>query len=472
MLRLHDTATGEIAPLRLREPGRVSVYVCGLTVDGEPHLGHGRMALVFDVLRRYLLFTGLDVTYVSNITDIDDKIIVGAAAAGVPIEEFTAVNEARWWQIVDALGVLRPDETPHATGFVDRMIDLVADLVTRGVAYETDDGVYLSVADVPGYGLLARQPLESLRAGARVETDEDKRSPLDFVLWKKAKPGEPSWDAPWGAGRPGWHTECVVMSLDLLGDGFELHGGGQDLMFPHHENERAQAVAEGREFARHWMHNGWVTMEGQKMSKSLGNFTSLSDLLERSDARAYRLLVLRSHYRSPIEVTPETVADAESGLQRLDEMARRFELPDVLAAGPVVDPSEGDPVGMDLDPDLVDADEVARFRGSMDDDLDTSGALAGIFDLVRRANAMADGGDAEGAHRLAFTAAVLCGALGLPLESGSGVEMDAATAELVRRRDQARADRDWSLADALRDELESGGWVVEDGPDGTRVRSR
>jgi cysteinyl-tRNA synthetase len=472
VLRLHDTATGEIAPLRLREPGRVSVYVCGLTVDGEPHLGHGRMALVFDVLRRYLLFTGLDVTYVSNITDIDDKIIVGAAAAGVPIDEFTAVNEARWWQIVDALGVLRPDETPHATGFVDRMIDLVADLVGRGVAYETDDGVYLSVADVPGYGLLARQPLESLRAGARVETDEDKRSPLDFVLWKKAKPGEPSWDAPWGAGRPGWHTECVVMSLDLLGDGFELHGGGQDLMFPHHENERAQAVAEGREFARHWMHNGWVTMEGQKMSKSLGNFTTLSDLIERSDARAYRLLVLRSHYRSPIEVTPETVADAESGLQRLDEMARRFELPDVLAAGPVVDPSEGDPAGKDLDPDLVDADEVARFRGSMDDDLDTSGALAGIFDLVRGANAMADGGDAEGARRLAFTAAFLCGALGLPLRSGSGIEIDAATADLVRRRDQARADREWSLADSLRDELESSGWVVEDGPEGTRVRPR
>jgi cysteinyl-tRNA synthetase len=262
------------------------------------------------------------------------------------------------------------------------------------------------------------------------------------------------------------------MSLDLLGDGFELHGGGQDLMFPHHENERAQAVAEGREFARHWMHNGWVTMEGQKMSKSLGNFTSLSDLLGRSDARAYRLLVLRSHYRSPIEVTPETVADAESGLQRLDEMARRFELTDVLAAGAVVDPCEGRAEKLGIDSALVDADEVARFRGSMDDDLDTSGALAGIFDLVRRSNAMADGGDRAGAHRLAFTAALLCGALGLPLRSGSGTEVDAATAELVRRRDQARADRDWSLADALRAELETAGWVVEDSPEGTRIRSR
>ena len=200
--------------------------------------------------------------------------------------------------------------------------------------------------DVPGYGLLARQPLDSLRAGARVEADEEKRSPLDFVLWKKAKPGEPSWDAPWGAGRPGWHTECVVMSLDLLGEGFDLHGGGQDLMFPHHENERAQAVADGKEFARHWVHNGWVTVGGEKMSKSLGNFTSLADLLERSDARAYRLLVLRSHYRSPIEVTPDTIAQAEAGLGRLDELARRFGLSDPLADGPLT--AAGSPDG-DLD---------------------------------------------------------------------------------------------------------------------------
>ena len=233
---------------------------------------------------------------------------------------------------MDALGVLRPDEAPHATAYVARMVTLVAELVDRGVAYETGDGVYLSVADVPGYGLLAHQPLESLRAGARVEADEEKRSPLDFVLWKKAKQGEPTWESPWGPGRPGWHTECVVMSLDLLGEGFELHGGGLDLIFPHHENERAQAVAgAGVRPAR--VHNGWVTVGGEKMSKSLGNFTSLRDLLDRSDPRAYRLLVLRSHYRSPIEVTPETIADAESGLARLDELARRFDLPAQLPAG-------------------------------------------------------------------------------------------------------------------------------------------
>jgi cysteinyl-tRNA synthetase len=464
VLTLHDTATGQVAPLRLREPGKVSLYVCGLTVDGEPHLGHGRFTLVFDVLRRYLLFSGLEVNYVSNITDIEDKIIERAAAEGVPIDEFTAANEALWWEMVDALGVLRPDETPHATAYVDRMIDLVADLVGRGVAYETTTGVYLSVLDVPGYGLLARQPLDSLRAGARIEADEEKRSPLDFVLWKKAKPGEPSWDAPWGAGRPGWHTECVVMSLDLLGEGFELHGGGQDLIFPHHENERAQAVADGKEFARHWMHNGWVTVGGEKMSKSLGNFTSLADLLARSDARAYRLLVLRSHYRSPIEVTPETIAQAEAGLARLDEMARRFSLADPLADGPLVGPAS--PSGP------VDEEAVAAFVAAMDGDLDTPGALATVFELARRANAAADAANDEAAGTAARTAALLAGALGLRLGGGAGAEVDDAAADLVAQRDEARAARDWAQADALRAELEAAGWLVEDSAAGTRIRRR
>src|SRR5664279_5506710 len=433
VLQLHDTATGEVTPLRPREPGRVSLYVCGPTVYDSPHLGHGRFSLVFDVLRRYLIFTGLAVTYVSNITDIEDKIIERAAAQGISTSELTATYEAVWWEAMDALGVLRPDQAPHATAYVGRMVDLVSDLMARGVAYETGDGVYLSVEDVPGNGLLALKPLEPLRAGARVEADEDKRSPLDFALWKKAKPGEPSWESPWGPGRPGWHTECVVMSLDLLGDGFELHGGGLDLMFPHHENERAQAVATDREFARHWMHNGWVTTDGEKMSKSLGNFMSLTDLLDRSDARSYRLLVLRSHYRSPIEVTPDTIADAESGLAWLDEVGRRFDLPDLLASGPVVDPgAPGDGSGPAAQPGDLDAAPVAR--------------------------------------RAAATVALLCAALGLRFRSDEGSEVDESSAELVRLRDEARAAKDWARADALRGELESAGWSVEDGPAGTRIR--
>jgi cysteinyl-tRNA synthetase len=463
VLELHDTATGRVAPLEVRTPGRVAMYVCGPTVYGAPHLGHGRLALVFDVLRRYLIFNGFDVTYVSNVTDVDDKIIERAAASGVSEPELAATYEAAWWQAMDALGVLRPDETPHATAYVDRMVELIGELVDRGVAYRTSDGVYLSVAEVPSYGLLAHQPLESLRAGARVEVDEEKRSPVDFALWKKARPGEPTWDSPWGAGRPGWHTECVVMSLDLLGDGFDLHGGGIDLIFPHHENERAQAVASGREFARHWVHNGWVTVSGEKMSKSLGNFTSLDDLLSRSDARSYRLLVIQSHYRSPMEITPDNVEKAEAALARLDELARRFGLPDPLAEGPVVCEAFGA---------ALDDGALARFRERMDDDLDTPAAVASIFDLVREANAAGDAGDFERAQLGAQTVAVLCGALGLALHGTLGEEVDSATAELVARRDHARSMRDWALADALRQELERGGWLVEDGPEGTRIRRR
>ena len=462
MLHLHDTATGTVRPLELRTEGKASLYVCGPTVYDLPHLGHGRYNLVFDVLRRYLLFIGLDVHYVSNITDVDDNIIKRAAEQGRTESEVALEFEDRWWEAMDGLGVLRPDDTPHATAYVADMVALVAELLARGVAYETSDGVYLDVSQVDGYGLLARQSLDSLRAGARVEANEEKRSPLDFALWKKAKPGEPSWDAPWGAGRPGWHTECVVMSLDLLGEGFDLHGGGQDLAFPHHENERAQAVADGKAFARHWVHNGWVEVEGTKMSKSLGNFTSLTDMLARSDGRAYRLLVVRSHYRSPIEVTTDTVADAEKGLERLDAMARRFGIGDLIAEsgrGYLVAARDGEG---------IDADALAAFRARMDDDLDTPGALAGIFDLVTAAHTAADaGGEAEGA-RLARTAAVLVGALGVPLR-GESDEVDEASARLVAARDEARQSRDFARADALRDELVALGWTVQDTPSGTAI---
>ena len=461
MLQLHDTATGTVRPFELRTEGEVAMYVCGPTVDNLPHIGHGRYNLVFDILRRYLLFGGLAVHYVSNITDVDDKIIKRAAEEGRTEPEVAGEYETRWWEAMDGLGVLRPDVSPHATAYIADMVALVADLIRRGVAYETSDGVYLDVSQVDGYGLLARQSLDSLRAGARVEENEEKRSPLDFAVWKMAKEGEPSWDAPWGAGRPGWHTECVVMSLDLLGDGFDLHGGGRDLAFPHHENERAQAVAEGRPFARHWVHNGWVVVGGEKMSKSLGNFTSLTDLLARSDARAYRLLVVRSHYRSPIEVTTETVADAEKGLDRLDALARRFGLPDLIAEAGRGYVLEGDVA--DADPDAL-----AAFRRRMDDDLDTPGALADIFELVSAAHTAADALDETGGARLARTAALLAAALGLPLHAGDD-EADAQTQRLVAERDEARKAKDFARADALRDELVSLGWTVEDTPAGTAV---
>ncbi|HLX87480.1 MAG TPA: cysteine--tRNA ligase [Acidimicrobiales bacterium] len=461
MLRLHDTATTETTPLELRDPGAVTMYVCGLTVYDEPHIGHGRLALVFDVLRRYLEFSGLEVRHVSNVTDIDDQIINRANAEGRSWEDVAAQYEASWWEATDGLGALRPTVTPHATEWVEQMVDLVGRLVAAGKAYETSDGVYLSTELVDGYGLLAHQSLDSLRAGARVEVVEEKRSPLDFVLWKKAKPGEPTWDSPWGPGRPGWHTECVVMSLGLLGDGFDIHGGGIDLIFPHHENERAQAVALGRSFARHWVHNGWVMAGTEKMSKSLGNYVSLTDLLRRTDGRAYRMLVLRAHYRRPMEVTPKTLADAEESLGRLDALARRFDLSPELAQ---VRAEAAEAAG-------ADPGALAVFVERMDDDLDTPAATAGLFELVRRANSAADEGRATEARGLAVTVAVLAGALGLALLPGA-TEVDDETASLVAERDEARARRDFARADAIRDELESRGYEVEDTAEGTRVRKR
>ena len=243
VLHLFDTGSGAVVPFEPKEEGKVSMYVCGPTVYGPPHLGHGRFSLVFDVLRRYLEWSGFEVTYVSNITDIDDNIINRAAELDVDPAQLAIDCEKTWYEAMDAIGVKRPTEDPHATAYVERMVEFIGKLIERGSAYETADGVYFEVEDVDDYGLLARQSLDSLRSGARVEVGEDKHSPLDFVLWKKAKPGEPTWPSPWGPGRPGWHTECVVMSLDLLGDAFDIHGGGQDLAFPHHENERAQAVA-------------------------------------------------------------------------------------------------------------------------------------------------------------------------------------------------------------------------------------
>jgi cysteinyl-tRNA synthetase len=464
VLRLHDTATGSVRPLELRDPGHASFYACGLTVYDEPHIGHGRGWLVFDVLRRYLIFSGLEVHYVTNVTDIDDHIIERAAQEGRSESEVARQFEASWWEASDALGVLRPDDMPRATAYVDQMVRLVADLVQRGLAYHTSSGVYLNVAQVDGYGLLARQPLESLLSGARIEIDPEKRSPLDFVLWKRAKEGEPIWESELGPGRPGWHTECVVMSLDLLGDGFDLHGGGVDLIFPHHENERAQAVAQRRPFARHWVHHGWVMSGTDKMSKSLNNFVTIAELLEHADPRTYRLLVLRSQYRSQIEVTPETTADAEKALARLDGLARRFALGDDLQLQTTaVGPALGAAV------DMV-AEEVDRFRARMDDDLDTPGALAGLFDAVNRAHALADGGDEAGAAMLAKTVAVLCGVLGLALHGAEPVELDDATQRLMTERDAARAAGRYDRSDAIRYELTALGWIVEDGPSGTTVR--
>ena len=450
MLHLYDTATREVRELALREPGTVSIYLCGPTVYGPPHLGHGRATLVYDVLRRYLEWSGLQVRLVSNITDIDDKIIDRANREGRPWQEITHKCEAVWFDAMGKLGVARPTDVPHATEYVDEMVAMIGELVDADRAYVTVDGVYLSVETVDDYGLLVNQNLDDLLAGGgerEVFGADQKRHPADFALWKLSKPGEPSWPSPWGDGRPGWHSECVVMSLDLLGEGFDLHCGGMDLKFPHHENERAQAVALGKRFANHWMHNGFVVdAEGEKMSKSLGNVTNLLDLVQHYDPRAYRMLLLQSHYRGPIGIGQDNIDASVKSLAGLDSfVARAASLPAAAADEAV----------------------VAEFRLRMDNDLDTPGAIALLFDTVRRANAAIDAADPVAAS-LAAAVAAMCSAVGLVLNAGGDVPADvAATAAAL---DAARAAKDFAAADAIRAKLQADGWTVETTKAGTSVR--
>ena len=429
----------------------VSIYLCGPTVYGPPHLGHGRATLVYDILRRYLSYTGLQVRLVSNITDIDDKIINRANDEGRPWQDITHKCENIWFEAMGKLGVLRPTDVPHATEFVTQMVDMIGTLISHDAAYVTDDGVYLSVTAVPDYGLLAHQSLDDMLSGGgdrEVFGAGNKKHPADFALWKFTKPGEPSWPSPWGDGRPGWHSECVVMSLELLGEGFDLHCGGADLRFPHHENERAQSVALGKTFANHWMHNGFVVdLEGEKMSKSLGNVLNLLDLLDKYDARAYRMLLLQTHYRSPIRVGQDNIDACVTALAGLDSFAAR------TAAH-----SDG----------VSDEEVIAKFRTAMDNDLDTTAVMALVFDTVRAANTAMDAGDVAVVSSLRAAVVEVLSALGLELSTGDDIDADIASrGEAI---DAARAAKDFATADAIRNELQSLGYVVETSKEGTRVR--
>ena len=452
MLHLYDSATQEVRELALRQPGQVSIYLCGPTVYGPPHLGHGRATIVYDVLRRYLEWTGLSVRLVSNITDIDDKIIDRAAREGRPWEDITHKCENVWFRAMEKLNVARPTDVPHATEYVDAMVAMIGELIGLGRAYTTDDGVYLSITSVPDYGLLAHQSLDDMLAGGgdrEVLGAAQKKHPADFALWKFAKPGEPSWPSPWGDGRPGWHSECVVMSLELLGEGFDLHCGGQDLQFPHHENERAQAVALGKQFANHWMHNGFVVdTEGEKMSKSIGNVENLLDLTDHYDPRAYRMVLLQTHYRSPVRVSQDNIDAAVNALAGLDSFAARTASAAASAS--------------------ADSAVITRFRERMDDDLDSPGAMAHLFDSVRAANAALDAGDDARAGSLAKSVLAMCAAVGLVLKSAGAVPDDVLA--LAAALDAARAAKDFAAADALRAELQGGGWIVETTKQGTTVR--
>ena len=454
-VRVYDTLQRAKVDLEPRDPGRVSIYVCGPTVYDVPHIGHGRTALVYDVIRRYLRWRGLDVTYVSNVTDVEDKIIARAAETDSTEPELARRYEAAWFEQLGRLGVDPPDHVPRATEYIAAMIDRIAELVGTGHAYVVDGhGVYFDVASYPDYGALPHRDLAQLleSAGARVEVDDAKRSPVDFALWKAAKPGEPSWPSPWGEGRPGWHIECSTMSLDLLGEGFDLHGAGDDLVFPHNENERAQAEAAGHRSARHWLHSGMVELSGEKMSKSLGNFRALADALDVHGPRAVRVAVLQTHYRKATELGDAELTAAAGAVGRLDALARRARAAGLSGGGPP-DPATRD-----------------RFVAEMDDDFGTPGALAAVFDAVGVAHQALDAGDPARAAPYVDAVLDLTGALGLPLDAGG--DADADFDALVARRDAARAAGDYATADRLRDDLASRGIVLEDTPDGTRWHRR
>jgi cysteinyl-tRNA synthetase len=453
-LRLFDTATREqrdFVPLRA---GVASIYVCGATVQGVPHIGHVRSGLNYDVLRRWLKHSGYDVLLVRNVTDIEDKILLKAAAKGRPWWEWAATHEREFQAAYAALGCLPASIEPRATGHVPQMIELMQRLIDGGHAYAADGDVYFAVRSFPGYGELSHQRPDDLNQG---EGDSGaKRDPLDFTLWKAAKPGEPSWPTPWGPGRPGWHLECSAMSTFYLGAEFDIHGGGLDLVFPHHENERAQSNAVGDGFARYWLHNNWVTMGGEKMSKSLGNTLSIPAVLDRVRGVELRYYLVGPHYRSAIEYTDAALQESVAAYRRIESFVHR-----------VAERAGAPGIG------TVDA----RFAAAMDDDLGTPLALGAVHAAVREGNTALDAGDHAGALAAAGRVRAMTDVLGLdPLDpqwAAGDTTQDAATGalaalvdDLLAQRAAARAARDFATADEVRDRLTAAGVSVEDSPDG------
>ncbi|MBL8468819.1 cysteine--tRNA ligase [Methyloversatilis discipulorum] len=457
MLKIYNTLTREKQDFVPIEPGRVRMYVCGMTVYDYCHLGHARVMVVFDMVTRWLRASDYQVSYVRNITDIDDKIIKRAAENGETMRALTDRFIAAMHEDADALGVLRPDHEPRATEFVPQMLSLIQRLEAKGLAYRAASGdVNYSVRKFDGYGKLSGKSLDDLRAGERVDVIDDKQDPLDFVLWKHAKPAEPAeakWASPWGDGRPGWHIECSAMSSQLLGDQFDIHGGGADLQFPHHENEIAQSEgAHGHTFVNYWMHNGFVRVDDEKMSKSLGNFFTIREVLQKYDAEVVRFFILRAHYRSPLNYSDAHLDDARGALTRLYTTLKN--VPPASRA-----PDWSTPAG-------------SRFRAAMDDDFNTPEAMAALFDLSAEANRT---GDAAVAGELR----ALAGVLGLLERSpedflkgraqAGGLD-DTQIEALIAQRVAAKKARDFATADRVRDELKQQGVILEDSAAGTTWR--
>ena len=456
-LRLYDTATRGVRDFVPREPGRGSGYLGGARVQAPPHVGHIRSGLAFDILRRWLEASGYDVTFVRNVTDIDDKILARGAEEGIPYWQVAMRNERAFTSAYDVLGCLPPTYEPRATGHVPEMVELMQRLIDTDHAYAVDGDVYFDVRSFPEYGALSGQRLDDMQPAADSEASI-KRDPRDFALWKSAKPGEPQWATPWGPGRPGWHLECSAMASRYLGPAFDIHGGGMDLLFPHHENEIAQSKAAGDAFANYWMHNAWVTTSGEKMSKSLGNSLLVSEVVKRVRPVELRFYLGSAHYRSMLEFSDEALAESAAGYRRIEGFLRRAE--EALGAGP-------DAAGLPV-----------AFAAALDDDLGVPQALAVVYDTVRAGNAALAEGDSDTARRARDEVVAMLDVLGVnPYAEPWAAQSDDGAARralaplvdvVLAQRQAARERKDFTVADALRDGLAASGIVVEDTPAGVR----
>ena len=457
-LKIFNTMTGEKEIFSPLVAGKVRMYVCGVTVYDSAHLGHCRFLLTFDVIYRYLKFAGFEVIYARNFTDVDDKIIKRANEEHSTCQAITDRYIAEFNRDGAALGLLAPTVEPRATHHLGEIVAIIQQLEAKGLAYQVDGDVFYAVAGFPGYGKLSGKKIDELEAGARVEIDERKRSPLDFALWKSSKPGEPTWESPWGPGRPGWHIECSAMSTKYLGQPFDIHGGGRDLIFPHHENEIAQSEgASGAPLARYWIHNGFLNINQEKMSKSLGNFFTIREILDEFDAAALRHYFLSSHYRSPMDFSKEGLEDAAKATDRINETLSRI--------------GRSVKSGAEADTALVQA-----FRQEMDDDFNTPRALALIFDEVRALNRLLDDKKARGLEARVAALHLMCDALGLAQEGYferkkerwlcKGTMTREQIEKQIAAREFARQAKNWGEADLIRNELAASGVIIEDTPGG------
>ncbi len=471
MIRFYNTAKRKKEVFEPISPGRVGMYVCGVTVYDLCHIGHARSAIVFDVLSRYLRERGYDVTYVRNFTDIDDKIINRAKELGKDTKEVAEYYIQAFYEDMEKLYVKRADYEPRATEFIGEMIDMIKILLEKGNAYVSDGDVYFSVESFPEYGSLSGRRLEDMIPEKRVKAKGKKRHPMDFALWKSAKQGEPYWESPWGPGRPGWHIECAVMSCHYLGNSFDIHGGGEDLIFPHHENERAQAIcAYGGQFARYWIHNGFVTVESEKMSKSLGNFITIRDALKMYHPQILRLFLLSKHYKSPVDFSKKELDSAKSALIRAYRTIERLE--------EIIGPEKQ--INLSLK-DVKEEDSfLFRFVKAMDDDLNTAGAIGVIFEKVKEINRKIEKGEKKELERDRSELLYAGKILGIFQQDAKSFFKElyekelpidiAEIEELIKERAEARKRKDWKKADQIRDKLRKMGIILEDTKEGTRWR--